>query len=108
MALKRLTVQARQGQPRNTRQEKLDNRVWLLSWYTSGVDDAWFLDIESDGGEQINGIPVSSRLDMLAPYRASDVPTGQLFVQTSTGRAPRQNDFSDGNAVAYYYEEGAS
>lgn len=107
MSVLRLTVQARPGQPRNTRRDELDGRIWSLSWYTSEPDDTWYLDLVSDGGEAIYAIPVSPWIDMLAPYRAVDVPPGALWCQTTHGRAPRQDDFSAGRAVVYYEEAAA-
>ena len=103
MTTYRLTVQTVAGQNRITRpDEPLDGRTWRLSWWWSSVDDAWFLDITNDAGESFYGLPVSAGLDILHPYRASDVPPGEITVRTTTGRAPAKDDFAEGRAVAYY------
>lgn len=108
MTTYRLTVQNRAGQNRITREDPLDGRVWRFSWFWSSVDNAWFLDLTSDTGEETNGIPISAGLDIFEPYRAGgDVPDGELVVQTSTGRAPARDDFAEGRAVAYYVESSA-
>lgn len=104
MSLLRLTVQPRAGVTRYGATETLDRRAWKLTWFTSEIDDAWFLDVTNDAGERLRGVPVSAGLDILMPYRHLDIPQGTLFVLTSTGRDPRVADFLEGNAAAYYLE----
>jgi hypothetical protein len=104
VSLKRLTVQPRGDVSHLRAEEVLENRIWFFDWYTNAVDDSWMMDIESDGGDVVKGIPAGVALDLLAPYRHLDVPPGVLFVQTQTGRDPRVSDFADGIAVAYYRE----
>lgn len=104
-----ITVQPSPNVPHYDTTVRLDGLRYRFAFYTCTVDDSWYFDLETAGGDTVlRGVGLSSGVDLLYPYRHLDVPPGPLWVhdQGLFGADPDVAAFADGRA-ALYYGEGA-
>jgi hypothetical protein len=109
MALLTIQVQPTGTEAFVTSVIQLEGRQWTWRFYKNSVIKLWFWDLINDAQETvIEGEGMSMRVDMLAKFRALDIPPGWLFCaeqgEGTSGDAPDVDAFRDGRAVLYYLE----
>ncbi len=80
----------------------LDGIAGALLWRYSQTRDAWYLTLYSGTGALLVGpLAVSVGVDLLAQWRALDVPPGQLTVEFDGGPSPGREDLGTSARLIY-------